>query len=404
MTRRPILVVAMPDSIHTARWLRMLPPDVGPLVLLPTARRDPIPDLGRLWPIRDESDLAAMPADAIGLWSAEPTGEEATPDALPPPIGFTNRRTILRGATIARAIRALRPTLLHTMEIQQAGYAALAAMPRLGEERPPWLVSNWGSDIFLYGRLAAHRPILRAVMTEADAVLNECDRDAALVRELGFRGRLLPPQPASGGADIAALPRLDALLPPSARRLILVKGYHGWAGRALHALSAIHLAAPALRGFAIRLLLAPSAVREMAQRLAEHDGLDIAAEPWMADHDAVLRRMGDARMMVACGISDGIGTTLLEAMVLGAFPVVSNTGAAAEWLAPGRDGLILPPHDVAALAAAISRAATDDALVDAAASRNRATVDRRWDLRRNAVSAAAGYAEVIGAGRRAAAA
>jgi hypothetical protein len=404
MSRRPILVVALPDSIHTARWLRMLPPGAGPLVLLPAARHDPIPDLGRLWPIHGEADLAAMPAEAIGLWSAEPTAEEAAPDPLPPPIGFAHRRSIVRGATVARAIRALRPALLHTMEIQQAGYAALAAMPRLGNERPPWLVSNWGSDVFLYGRLAAHRPMLRAVMAEADAVLNECQRDAALVRDLGFRGRLPAPQPASGGTDVAALPGLDGLPAPSARRLVLVKGYQGWAGRALHALSAIHLAAPALGGFAIRLLLAPPLVQEMAARLARLDGLDIAAEPRMADHGAVLRRMREARMVVACSISDGIGTTLLEAMALGAFPVVSDTGAAAEWLAPGRDGLILPPHDVAALAGAIRRAATDDALVDAAAPRNRAAVEDRWDLRRNGARAAAIYAEVIGAGRPGAAA
>jgi glycosyltransferase involved in cell wall biosynthesis len=99
--------------------------------------------------------------------------------------------------------------------------------------------------------------------------------------------------------------------------------------------------------------------------------------------------------MIGVGISDGIGTTLLEAMALGTFPIVACTSCAAEWVSAGTTGMIVDPHDVAALAAAIGMAATDDAMVEAAAPRNRDTVERRWNAGPNRIAALAAYDAMI---------
>jgi hypothetical protein len=304
------------------------------------------------------------------------------------------RRAIVRGASVARAIRALRPAMVHSMEIQLAGYACLQAAMLLGRECPPWLVSNWGSDVFLYEKLAEHRPVLTELVRRADAIASECRRDIAIVRALGFQGERLFVLPASGGADFARLPEPDDV--PSARREIVVKGYHGWSGRAMHALSAIYLAAPDLAGYRIRVILAADAVADAVTRIAAANGLDIAVEPWAGSHDAALARLARARMMIGIGISDGIGTTLLEAMALGAFPIVAATACADEWIRSGTDGMIVDSHDVGALAQAIARAASDDALVDAAATHNREMVERRWSVRLNRDAALAMYAAVAG--------
>ena len=394
---RPILVVAMPNSVHAANWIRMVR-GTWPVVLLPVNRGAVVPELGETWAVRSADDLAAMPAGAVGLWCADPQRDELAPDDLPAPLGYPDRDLIVRGATVARAVEALRPLLVHSLEVQHAGYACLAAHLRLGDAFPRWLLSNWGSDVYFYARLAEHVPVLRAVAERIDAALNECGRDAVLFRDLGYDGPILPPQPASGGIDFDRLRGLGALSPPSTRKLILVKGYHGWAGRALHALSAIHLAAADLGAYRIRILLAFPEVARMASLFAAANGLDIAPEPWRPDHDAAVRRMAEARMIVACGISDGIGTTLLEAMALGAWPIVSDTCCAREWLEPGRDGHVGSPHDIAGMAEAIRRAATDDALVDAAAPRNRATVESRWDVAANGARAREIYRGLIGAG------
>ena len=393
----PILIVAIANSIHTLRWLEMVGGGGRPVVLLPATMDPPLAELDSLPLVASAADLAKLGPGGIGRWDPQP-GEDDAPDDMPAPIGFGDRARLVRGATIARAVRILRPAVLHSMEMQIAGYASLRATELLGAACPPWMFSNWGSDIFLYRKLAAHRPVLEAVARRIDGCLNECLRDLALMRTLGFSGPAQPVIPASGGADFGRLPPLSSLAPTASRRRIVVKGYHGWSGRAQHILSALHLAAAQLRGFRISVVLATPEVALAASRLAETDGLDIATEPWAPSHEAALRWISEARLMIGVGISDGIGTTLLEAMALGAFPIVACTSCAAEWISSGTNGMIVDPHDIASLAAAIKIAATDDGLVEAAAPRNRETVERRWNAAHNRKVALAAYDAVI-AGR-----
>ena len=88
---------------------------------------------------------------------------------------------------------------------------------------------------------------------------------------------------------------------------------------------------------------------------------------------------GKARAYVGLSISDAIPTSLLEAMVTGAFPIQSNTGAAGEWVVDGESGIIVPPEDPEVVAAAIRRAVSDDALVDRAAEVNARVARERLD-------------------------
>ncbi|SOR28232.1 Glycosyl transferase group 1 (fragment) [Methylorubrum extorquens] len=259
-----------------------------------------------------------------------------------------------------------------------------------------WLLSNWGSDIYLYHRLPAHRPILLELMRSIDGYLAECRRDVPLARRLGLKGQAFDPLPASGGIDFSTVPPLDQLTPPSRRNTILVKGYHGWSGRGMHILSALHLAAPALRGYRVRVQFCSAAMLEMMQAMAEADRLDIAPVLYDPSHEEALARIAEARIVIGIGISDGIGTTLLEAMCYGAFPIKAMTSCACEWVQSGRDGIIVDPHDVNGLAEALVQAATDDRLVDAAATRNRTRVEERWDAGRNGAAARSIYRHMLG--------
>jgi len=388
----PILVVAMPDSVHTLRWLQLVRGGGRPLVLVPVTAVCPIDELAGLPRVSCGAHVKRLGDGGIGLWEEPPESWSQPSDDLPAPIGWGDRRAIVRGASVACAVRVLRPAMVHSMEIQLAGYACLRAATLLGDRCPPWLVSNWGSDVFLYEKLAEHRPVLTALAHRADAVASECQRDVAILRALGFRGERLFVLPASGGADFERFP--EAGVAPSSRREIVVKGYHGWSGRAMHTLSALYLAASELAAYRVRVVLASDAVADAAARIASQSDLNIVIESWSGSHATALARLARARMMISIGISDGIGTTTLEAMALGAFPIVAATACVDEWLRSGVDGMIVDPHDVAALAQAITRAATDDALVDAAAVRNREVVEQRWNVRLNRSAALAMYAAV----------
>jgi glycosyltransferase involved in cell wall biosynthesis len=94
--------------------------------------------------------------------------------------------------------------------------------------------------------------------------------------------------------------------------------------------------------------------------------------------------MADARAVVSLSHSDGLPMTVLEAMALGAFPIQSRAGSAADWFVDGQGGLSVDMNDTGAVAAALLRAVTDDALVDQAAKRNLETIRRGWDISVNA--------------------
>lgn len=83
------------------------------------------------------------------------------------------------------------------------------------------------------------------------------------------------------------------------------------------------------------------------------------------------------------GISDGISTTLLEAMLVGTFPIQSSTACADEWIEHGRSGFIVSPHDTSEVAEALLRAVNEDRLVDEAAEINLRTVRSRWSAEVN---------------------
>ncbi len=381
-----VLVVAMSSSVHTARWLNMVRAPHLRFVVLPVYRQQVSRSL-RAWKhVRSEDDLDALGAGEVGVFEPplaldaearrlnEQTGYRSwIPSFIPKSTPFAQPLHLME------AIRRFRPSLVHSMEVQMAGYLCLAGKQHLGDAFPPWLLSNWGSDIFLYRKLRDHQDRLSAIAGSIDAYLAECRRDLQIVQEMGFRGVLLPPVPASGGMNFEDVPPADELSPPSRRKQITIKGYHGWSGRALHILAAVRLAAPALRGYTIRVALGSPDVIRVSNRLAEDTGLNIVSDSYFPSHADVLERIGQSRITIGCGISDGISTTLLESMAMGSFPIQSDTSCGAEWVENGRTGFLLSPHDVAGLAGAIERAAMDDVLVDQALTINRATVEERWD-------------------------
>jgi glycosyltransferase involved in cell wall biosynthesis len=87
-------------------------------------------------------------------------------------------------------------------------------------------------------------------------------------------------------------------------------------------------------------------------------------------HDDLLEKTCSARISITNNLSDGVPNTMLEAMALGAFPIQSNTAITEGWIEDGKNGLLTNPRDINQIAEAISKALTDDRLVDDAAVLN----------------------------------
>ena len=183
-----ILLVAMAESIHTARWVAQLPVDEWDVHVFPsTAAGGAHPDLrgvtfhgllraGAHPGIRERG----LPVPHSRLASL---GEEAADRLLP----------WLRPSLLARLVRSLRPDVVHSLEFQHSSYLTLDARERSGDAFPPWIVTNWGSDIQRFGQDPAHAPRIRRVLRSCDAYTCECERDVRAGPRDGLHGPDLPP-------------------------------------------------------------------------------------------------------------------------------------------------------------------------------------------------------------------
>ncbi|HUS70377.1 MAG TPA: glycosyltransferase family 4 protein [Anaerolineae bacterium] len=364
-----ILFVAMANSIHTARWMHQLVDQGWDIHLFPVDFTDIHPDLRNLT-FHNFLYYRPLAADhsvrVVGSW--------------PFPRGFNTARRIAerlgprwsdRAWQLARAIRKLRPDIVHSMEMQHAGYLTLDARNQFDGPFPPWIYSSWGSDLFYFGRLPEHEQRIRAVLGTCDFHIADCQRDVRLARKFGFEGEALGVLPGGGGFDIERMLQFRQAAPISARKVIALKGYHddNWAGRALVALEALHMCASYLAEYEIAVYLAGPNVRYAAEYVSRITGLRVTVLP-QSSHDQVLKAMGRARIAIGVSVSDGTPNTMLEAMVMGAFPIQSDTVSTAEWITHGENGLLVPPEDPQAIASAIRRALTDDRLVERAAEIN----------------------------------
>jgi glycosyltransferase involved in cell wall biosynthesis len=387
-----ILIVAMSNSIHTARWIGQIADEGWDLHLFPSQ------DFGATHPeLRNVVTHHSFYGDQGEIdRSVRVRGIPVASRMLA--YGF--RLMLGRGlpgyrqAQLSRLIRRLRPDVVHSLEFQSAGYLTLESKRRLGGRFPKWIATNWGSDISLFGRLPEHQPRIRQILEECDFYSCECERDVAVARSHGLRGKALPVSPNSGGIDLALARELRATGPAAARRIIMLKGYQGWAGRALVGLRALARCARELAGYAIH-IYAPSEEVKLAAGLFSADtGVPTVVVPHGTAHREILALHGRARISIGLSIGDAISTSLLEALAMGSFPIQSDTSCANEWISDGRTGLIVPPEDPDAVEAALRRALYDDQLVNRAAEENWATAEARLDCRRLAPKAVAMYRHV----------
>jgi glycosyltransferase involved in cell wall biosynthesis len=390
-----ILFVAMPDSVHTARWITQLSDQGWDLHLFPVYDAPPHPLLRNVTVYSLSSYRPPGLDRSVRLRGFWPLRRGAW--WLSRQLRRLFPRWGARGLWLAHLIRWLKPDMIHSQEIQHAGYLTLEARERLAGRFPPWIVANWGSDIYLFGRLSEHVDRIRAVMAACDYYHCECHRDVPLARDYGFRGTALPVCPVSGGVDLAEMRPFRQAGPTSARRLIALKGYQTWAGRALVGLRAIELCADVLKGYRVVIYLATPDVALAAELVAKATGIPIEVdshEHRRMPREDILRMHGRARVSIGLSISDAISTSFLEAMIMGSFPIQSNTGCANEWATDGEGALLVHPEDPGAVAAALRRAVADDSLVDRAAEINAKVVSERLDYAKIKSQAVAIYQRV----------
>ncbi len=387
-----ILLVAMANSVHTARWIRLLQISdnfSADIVLFDSTdsgtEHADMCDITvyhrRYW---KQNRRVKQHGIRISHWIVEQLTERYLPYSKP--------------KQLTKIIKEFHPDVIHSLETQHAGYLVETVKNnRFGDFFPPWMHTNWGSDIYLLGHIPEHKKRIRSVLSSCDYYSCECYRDVTLAREFGFSGTIMPVIPNTGGFDLEYVAQLRLSgKRPSQRKSIVLKGHQDWAGRALFGLRALELCADVLSEYEIFIYSArDESVSIKARLLSEKLGIPFHILPLNMPHEEMLKLHGQARISVGLSIGDGISTSFLEALVMGSFPIQSCTACADEWIQDGVGGFIVPPEDPELIANAIRKALTDDSLVDTAERINNEMVAQKLDIRQIAKTAATFYTSIV---------
>jgi glycosyltransferase involved in cell wall biosynthesis len=178
---------------------------------------------------------------------------------------------------------------------------------------------------------------------------------------------------------------------PSLRKKIMLKGYQGWSGRALTAIRAMSRCADILVGYEIVAYSVAEEVKIALELFSSESGIPIRILSSKTARKELLAAHSEARISIGLGISDGISTSMLEAMSVGTFVIQARTACANEWIIDYTNGLLVHPEEPQEVEAALRMALLDDSLVDQAAEINSEIIEKRVDFKTIAATAKSFY-------------
>jgi len=253
-----------------------------------------------------------------------------------------------------------------------------------------FVVSIWGNDLTLHAPKSRWMGFLtRQVLQRTDGLIVDVERDVALAQRWGYA----PQKPVmvaltSGGIDFERMkqagthqPALAAYLPaglwvvnPRGMRPGYIRNDTFFAAAALVVEKTdlpVYFLCPSMAG------------QTQAEAWVREYGLQsyVRLLPYLSQEELWFLFSRSA-VMVSPSVHDGTPNSLLEAMVMGAFPVVADLDSLREWVKDGENGLLFDVNSPQSLAEAILLALSDSDMRKQAARENYAMVYERASLER----------------------
>jgi glycosyltransferase involved in cell wall biosynthesis len=243
------------------------------------------------------------------------------------------------------------------------------------------LVTSWyGAELrWVKGSLPWLRPFIRWALAASDQVVAISSYTAREIAEVSnVQPRIIPYTIgfAEAGADAARSTPRDAFVVLFVGRLVERKGVH-------YLIDAVQRL-PAERRARL-VIIGEGPERRRLEEQVRRNGLEGRVEIRGRVSDRDLRQAyADASVLAlpavvdAQGDTEGLGVVLLEAMRYRVPVVASNLGGITDIVIDGETGLLVPPGDATALAAALERLAGDALLVQRLGDAGRRLVQARF--------------------------
>ncbi len=302
-------------------------------------------------------------------WAAEAAEAGFTHEGF-----FRSPADPLGAARLARLIRAERVQVVHA---HKGAGRTLVLLARLFGPRPPLVINRGVSfKLSLGGRFVDTTSLVAAVVAVCDAIKTDLVRqgmpgdkievvysgtdtrrfDPARVRSDGIRAELALPRPAP---------------------LVTQIGVRETKGNdeVIRAFAAVHAARPDAR---LLLVGARPRKRPPLEALVASLGLGPSVTIWGYRDDIPEVLAASDVCVDASPVGLGITGTLRESLAMGTPVVASDAMGNPELVLHERTGLLVPPHDPAALATAVLRLLADPAWGEALGRAGRARVEERF--------------------------
>lgn len=264
-------------------------------------------------------------------------------------------------AVFEAKLKKIQPDVVQTFEMFSSSIPILEVMEKYPEI--PWVYSVWGNDLFYFQKEKMEKQQIQKVLGRVNYLFADCKRDFSLAEKLGFKNSFLGVYPTGGGYDLSLYDPYIKIL--GERKIILIKGYQHTFGRCNVVLKALVNIRSSLKDHEVVVFGANKEVINFAERenLVEWNNFRIYGQ---ISNERVLELMGKAAVYIGNSVSDGMPNTLLEAIIMGAFPIQSNPGGVTEEIIiHGRNGfLIKDPEDAIEISMYIKKALTHPEIIE----------------------------------------
>jgi glycosyltransferase involved in cell wall biosynthesis len=326
----------MVNSIHVARWIEQFPPEEFEFILFPsTPTYSSHPKIIEMQ--ARNGNISVYPFQGrlgLYLWTLDQF--------------FGNQ---VRAWFLSRLLKKTTPDFVHALEFQHGAYLAERALSQY-KMSSTFIATCYGSDIFWFQKFPKHLAKIRRVLSRADFYSAECDRDVALAIKYGFSGTVLPTIPNAGGIPNEYL--LSEIAIPTDRNLILIKGYDSWVGRGSIAIQGLAKSGLDLEKFEIVVYSCERRTLKAIKKLPRYIRSKVRVHKKGAlSHKAMMEYFAKALVYVGISESDGISTSMVEAMSMGCYPIQTATACTAEWFNGPNEGQEVQEINVESIASAI---------------------------------------------------
>lgn len=259
---------------------------------------------------------------------------------------------------LEKIIQEINPDIIHSFEMQSCSYPIYKTMKKYKDIN--WVYSCWGSDLFYYQNLKEHNFKIKRVLKRLNFLHTDCFRDYEIAINLGFKGTYLGVIPGGSGYKLDELQKLKQ--PLENRNIITVKGYNHRFARGLVIIQALKEISEELKNFRVIVF---GANQDVLEYITQNKLPFIAYNRNELNYNEILELMGKSTIYIGNSTSDGIPNTLLEAIVMGAFPIQSNPGGVTEEIiSHGLNGFLIKDSDsVNEIKELILKAISDKSLI-----------------------------------------